>query len=187
MTTSNSTIIKLAKKINYNLANNFELTATKDFSFVPVNMQTNSATGEEVFFVAVCKDSDQTKIKNYVAKFINNNVNFIKLSTQDFEILFETFSKKYCEMFGGTIPKTASANEDTLIIDDNDSISISDEQLNLGDSIDIIDEDMENADSIVEADEKTSNYSVFDSFDSDVYITPYNVVTVIWKTARLAQ
>ena len=63
MAMDNSTITKLAKKINYDLANNFDLLTTKKLSFVPVNMQTNATTGEEVFFVAVCKDSNQTKIK----------------------------------------------------------------------------------------------------------------------------
>ena len=87
MSMDNNTIIKLIKKINFDLANNFDLSATKELSFVPINMQKNIATDEDVFFVAVCKDSNQTKIKEYIAKSINNTVNFIKMSNNDFKIL----------------------------------------------------------------------------------------------------
>ena len=46
MAMDNSTIVKLIKKINFDLVDKFELTVTKELSFVPVNMQKNMATGE---------------------------------------------------------------------------------------------------------------------------------------------
>ena len=45
----NSLITKLIKKINFDLADKFELSKAKELSFVPVNMQKDVTTGEEVF------------------------------------------------------------------------------------------------------------------------------------------
>lgn len=133
MAMDNSTITKLIKKINYDLANKFDLSVTKELSFVPVNLQTNSATKEEVFFVAVCKNSDQTKIKKYINKFIENEVSFIKMSAQDFNVLYETFAKKYSQLYNVPLPEESHTNNDSILID-NDDIIISDEELNIDDN-----------------------------------------------------
>ena len=54
----------ILKSVNYNLADNFELEIARKLSFVPVDIKKNTATGEENFFVAICKNSDQVKIKH---------------------------------------------------------------------------------------------------------------------------
>lgn len=135
MAMDNSTITKLAKKINYDLAVNFELTQTKELFFVPVNMQTNTATGEDVFFVAVCKKSNQAKIKELIAKSIQNNVNFIRMSEQDFNTLYGSFSQRFSQLYNVELP-----NEEEVIKkeDDDDILKISDEEIFLEEDIDII-------------------------------------------------
>ena len=139
MAIDNSTITKLIKKINFDLANNFDLSATKELSFVPVNMQKNTSTGEDVFFVAVCKDSNQTKIKEYIASIIPNTVSFIKMSTQDFETLYNTFIEKYSTLYGKSLPQTDSliqnANKADILLD-SDELLITDENLALDGDID---------------------------------------------------
>ncbi|MBQ4645763.1 MAG: Flp pilus assembly complex ATPase component TadA [Candidatus Gastranaerophilales bacterium] len=155
----NSTITKLIKKINFDLANHFELSATKELSFVPVNMQKNITTGEDVFFVAVCKNSDQTKIKDYVSKYISNSVSFIKMSPQDFNTLYDTFLKRFSEIHGGQLPPSLKTNiEDTIDLDNDDDLNILDEDLEIEDEI--------SGDNIFAEDSKESNESD-SAFDSD--------------------
>ena len=120
MSMDNNTIIKLIKKINFDLANNFDLSATKELSFVPINMQKNIATNEDVFFVAVCKNSNQTKIKEYIAKSIDNTVNFIKMSNNDFKTLYDTFLEKYSTLYGKTLPEEYNSSVSEIFdIDEN--------------------------------------------------------------------
>ena len=94
----NNTINKLINKINFDLANSFELSVIKELSFVPVSTQKNAANGKEVFFVAICKDSNQIKIKEYASKVIDNEVNFIKMSDEDFALLFDSFVERFKEL-----------------------------------------------------------------------------------------
>ncbi len=140
----NSTITKLIKKINFDLANNFELSVTKELSFVPINMQKNTTTGEDVFFVAVCKDSDQSAIKKYIAKSIKNTVNFIKMSPNDFNVLYDTFLKKFSEFHGGELPPALKQSmDDNLIdLDDEKDIDLIDEDLNIDEDIDSSDDNI---------------------------------------------
>ncbi len=156
MAMDNSTIIKLIKKINFDLVDKFDLTVTKELSFVPVNMQKNMATGDDVFFVAVCKNSDQTKIKNCIAEVINNDVNFIKMSTKDFEVLYDTFLNKYSQMHGGVLPAGLRENNEP------DAIEIADDDIALDDDFADISLDEDNSDSSSDLD---SNEEQFDDID----------------------
>jgi len=156
MAMDNSTIVKLIKKINFDLVDKFDLTVTKELSFVPVNMQKNMATGEDVFFVAVCKNSDQTKIKNCIAEVINNDVNFIKMSTKDFEILYDTFLNKYSQMHEGVLPAGLRDSNEP------DSIEIADDEIALDDDFADISLDEEGSDSSSDLD---SNEEQFDDID----------------------
>lgn len=156
MAMDNSTIVKLIKKINFDLVDKFDLTVTKELSFVPVNMQKNMATGEDVFFVAVCKNSDQTKIKNCIAEVINNDVNFIKMSTKDFEILYDTFLNKYSQMHEGVLPAGLRDSKEP------DSIEIADDEIALDDDFADISLDEEGSDSSSDLD---SNEEQFDDID----------------------
>ena len=140
----NSTITKLIKKINFDLANNFELSVTKELSFVPISMQKNTATGEDVFFVAICKNSDQIKIKEYIAKSINNTVSFIKMSPNDFGILYDTFLKKFSEFHGGELPPAIKSNVESNLIDldEDENLDITDEELSIDEDFDITNDNM---------------------------------------------
>ena len=156
MAMDNSTIVKLIKKINFDLVDKFDLTVTKELSFVPVNMQKNMATGEDVFFVAVCKNSDQTKIKSCIAEVINNDVNFIKMSTKDFEILYDTFLNKYSQMHEGVLPAGLRDSKEP------DSIEIADDEIALDDDFADISLDEDGSDSSSDLD---SNEEQFDDID----------------------
>lgn len=136
MSMDNSTITKLIKKINFDLAHKFELSATKELSFVPINLQKNSATNEDVFFVAICKDSDQTKIKKFIANYIDNNVSFIKMSNNDFGILYDSFLSEFSEKFGEELPQNSKSDLDmidTIDIDNNEELNILDDDLTIED------------------------------------------------------
>lgn len=149
MAMDNSTIIKLIKKINFDLVDKFDLTATKELSFVPVNMQKNIATGEEIFFVAVCKNSDQTKIKSHVSAVVNNNVDFIKMSTKDFDVLYEAFLNKYSELHDGHLPEGLGlkASSDKMdIVDDEIILDDEVEDISLDTDDDLVDNEVDAVD-----------------------------------------
>ena len=85
---TNDLLDKLIKKINFEYANNFELAIAKEYSFVPINVQGES------FFVAVSPDADKEKIIEYVKSIVDKKVEFIFLSKQNFDILFDGFFKE---------------------------------------------------------------------------------------------
>ena len=165
----NSTITKLIKKIDFDLANNFELSVTKELSFVPISMQKNTATGEDVFFVAVCKNSDQTKIKEYIAKSINNTVNFIKMSPNDFGILYDTFLKKFSEYHGGELPPVIKNNVESNLIDldDDTTLDITDEDLSIDEDFDITDDNILSSEEEYDDDDDDD-----DEYDNEIETLP---------------
>ena len=165
----NSTITKLIKKIDFDLANNFELSVTKELSFVPISMQKNTATGEDVFFVAVCKNSDQTKIKEYIAKSINNTVNFIKMSPNDFSILYDTFLKKFSEFHGGELPPAIKNNVESNLIDldDDTTLDITDEDLSIDEDFDITDDNILSSEEEYDDDDDDD-----DEYDNEIETLP---------------
>ena len=85
---TNDLLDKLIKKINFEHANNFELAVAKEYSFVPINVQGDS------FFVAVSPDADKEKIIEYIKPIVDKKVEFIFLSKQNFDTLFEGFFKE---------------------------------------------------------------------------------------------
>ncbi len=100
----NNLITKLINKINFNMADKFELSVAKELSFVPVNIQNN------VFFVAIYSSSDKTKIKEYVSTVVDNKLEFIYLTKDNFELLFNTFLKKFSAKFGKIEPDSFLQN-----------------------------------------------------------------------------
>lgn len=147
MAMDNNIINKLIKKIDYDLASEFELSITKDLCFVPVSNQTNAKTGEEAFFIAVCKDSDLNKIKDYTKTIVLNEISFIKLSQEDFNYLYDMFSKKYCELFVSDdldtdfVDSNFDDDDDEIeSIDENEDLELDDddsEEISKNDKIDI--------------------------------------------------
>ena len=85
----NNLITKLIKKINFNLADKFELSVAKELAFVPVNMQ------NDVFFIAVYSSSSKEEITKYVSEIMPNKVEFIYLTKENFDLLFDAFLKKF--------------------------------------------------------------------------------------------
>ena len=144
---TNDLLDKLIKKINFEHANNFELAVAKEYSFVPINVQGDS------FFVAVSPDADKEKIIEYIKPIVDKKVEFIFLSKQNFDTLFEGFLKKFSSTFGSVLSDETANNpfgdvafeaqdssrkepgEDTVVheIDDDDQLNFYDED----DSIDI--------------------------------------------------
>lgn len=144
---TNDLLDKLIKKINFEHANNFELAVAKEYSFVPINVQGDS------FFVAVSPDADKEKIIEYIKPIVDKKVEFIFLSKQNFDTLFEGFLKKFSSTFGSVLSDETANNpfgdvafeaqdssrkepkDDTVVheIDDDDELNFYDED----DSIDI--------------------------------------------------
>lgn len=94
---TNDLLDKLIKKINFEHANNFELAVAKEYSFVPINVQGDS------FFVAVSPDADKEKIIEYVKPIVDKKIEFIFLSKQNFDTLFDAFLKKFSSRFGSVL------------------------------------------------------------------------------------
>ena len=160
---TNDLLDKLIKKINFEHANNFELAVAKEYSFVPINVQGDS------FFVAVSPDADKEKIIEYIKPIVDKKVEFIFLSKQNFDTLFEGFLKKFSSTFGSVlsdatadnpfgevafeakeqknsrdIPQSVESDDDDLIIDDSLDISDDADTLELSeDSIDLDDDEDE--------------------------------------------
>ena len=160
---TNDLLDKLIKKINFEHANNFELAVAKEYSFVPINVQGDS------FFVAVSPDADKEKIIEYIKPIVDKKVEFIFLSKQNFDTLFEGFLKKFSSTFGSVlsdatadnpfgevafeakeqknsrdIPRPVESDNDDLIIDDSFDISDDGDTLELSeDSIDLDDDEDE--------------------------------------------
>ena len=144
---TNDLLDKLIKKINFEHANKFELAVAKEYSFVPINVQGAS------FFVAVSPDADKEKIIEYIKPIVDKKVEFIFLSKQNFDTLFEGFLKKFSSTFGSVLSDETANNpfgdvafeaqdssrkepkDDTVVheIDDDDELNFYDED----DSIDI--------------------------------------------------
>lgn len=101
---SNDLLDKLIKKINFEHANNFELAVAKEYSFVPINVQGDS------FFVAVSPDADKERIIEYIKPIVDKKIEFIFLSKQNFDTLFEGFLKKFSSTFGSVLSEETAEN-----------------------------------------------------------------------------
>ncbi len=162
---------QLIRNINYELADKFELSVAKELSFVPIDIQNN------VLFVVIQTASGETKdssvdsaqtsgidrIKQYINGIVPNQIQFIRLEKNNFNMLFDVFLKKYVEKFGGTLPQDSEedlSSEDNLDL----SLDIDDEDLNIEDDDDsdvLLDEDNAEESSI----EKTTTAEIDDIFE----------------------
>lgn len=174
----NSTIAKLVKQINFDLADKFELSKAEELSFVPINLQ------KDTFFIAVSKESDRSKIKEYSKTVISNDVAFISVQDDNFKTLFDAFVAQFAQKHGDSalsVLKRHKNNEEELDIsseeddleldiqdDSSETLSIdgSDDDIGIDDTVsenDVQDED--DSDSDLFDDEKDSD----DSDDSDIF------------------
>jgi len=152
----NNLITKLIKKINFDLADKFELSVAKDLSFVPVNMQ------NDVFFIAVYSNSNKEKIVSYVSKIIENKIEFIYLTKDNFEQLFNAFLKKFSAKYGGAISaSTEEIVDGTLNFAADDADDDFDDELDINDDADdelTIDDDIDDFDDVKNQDKDDSLY-----------------------------
>ena len=123
---NNAIITKISNKINFDLAKKLDLAVVRDMSFVPVNMQ------NDVFFIAISTKSNKEEIIKYVNSKIENKLEFIYLTKDNFDLLFANFLKKQAQNLGLPV-------EDYSLPEDEDSI-----ELTSDDSLDVdLDEDVE--------------------------------------------
>lgn len=164
----NSLISRLIKKINFDLADKFELSVAKDLSFVPINMQ------NDVFFVAIHSKSNKAEITKYVNSILNNKLEFIYLNKDKFDMLFDAFLKKFSAKYGTTLPSEEPSKEDKddvdyysgdleldedFNLDDQEDLDISDEVDS--DSLDIVDD----SDDVDSSDDGDIDADFDDNFD----------------------
>ncbi len=161
----NNIITKLIKKINFNLADKFELSKAEELAFVPVNMQKDINSGKDVFFVAVYSNSNEDKIKTYIKSIIDNEVKFIFLTKNNFDLLFNAFLKKFSAKYGGAITaSTKEIVEGTLNFKTDDTKDIDDDDLDIDDDDDFeIDDD-------ISLDDESKDDLEDDSADDDLYL-----------------
>ena len=158
----NSIITKLIGKINFDLADKFELSVAEELSFVPVNMQNN------VFFIAVYSNSNKEKITKYVNNIIDNKIEFIYLTEDNFAQLFDAFLKKFSAKYGIAIKNPVRQDEDDSFgfdSEDFNNIDENDDELIIDENDDelIIDEN----DELDESESKDADLYLDDSDDSD--------------------
>ena len=165
---TNDLLDKLIKKINFEHANNFELAVAKEYSFVPINTQGDS------FFVAVSPDADKEKIIEYIKPKKKKKVEFIFLSKQNFDTLFEGFLKKFSSTYGSVLSEKTASNpfgdvafenkepmvsvresreqthdssrivEDELDLSDDDTLNLSDEAIDITSDVSDFDKLLQN-------------------------------------------
>ena len=157
----NSIINKLIRKINFELADKFELSEAQELSFVPVNMQ------NDVFFIAVYSSSNKDKIIDYVSKIIDNKIEFIYLTKDNFDLLFNAFLKKFSQNHGQVDMSLLHVkDDDDDFVDDDD-----DDFLNISSDNDIdLDEDnvsLDFSDGADEDDDKADEIDADLDFDND--------------------
>lgn len=124
----NNLITKLIKKINFDIAKQIDILQTNKLLFVPVNTQ------NDVLFVAIYSASKKEEIKSYLSNVLENNIEFIYLTKDNFDALFNSFSKTYIERFGETIEQVSDeAKEQNTLQDNNEEadLEISDSDLDL--------------------------------------------------------
>ncbi len=169
----NNIITKLISKINFDLADKFELSVAEELSFVPVNMQ------NDVFFIAIYSNSNKDKILQYVNKIIKNKIEFIYLTQDNFEQLFDAFLKQFSAKYGVSIKNPIKHQDDSLEFDPEDfeDINDGDDELTIDDSEDdlIIDED---------SDEDLNNS---ETKDEDLYFDDSDEIEEIDENNNLPQ
>ncbi|MBQ7286437.1 MAG: Flp pilus assembly complex ATPase component TadA, partial [Candidatus Gastranaerophilales bacterium] len=179
---------KIFKSINFDLADKFELEYARKLSFIPVSVKKNAATGEEVFFVAICKDTDQVKVKHFIAKSLPNPVSFIKMSTIEFAHLFDAFLKKYTETHGVTLsaPSKQEESEETIEIKDEESIDIEDEKIEIDDE-DSDDDDEEEIDDSDDEEDEVEEEDEEDEDDDDDHEDETSLVNTMPSAQKKSQ
>ncbi len=170
---------QLIRNINFELADKFELSVAKELSFVPIDIQNNvlfvvihAASGEienAQASDASSKLSGKDRIKQYVNSVIPNDIQFICLAKNGFDMLFDVFLKKYVEKYGGSLPQDNTEESDLSDNDSSDiSLDIDDDELNIEDDDDDSDDilaDEDDNDIETSLSEKVASDEIDDIFE----------------------
>lgn len=108
---NNAIITKLTNKINFDLVSKLDVKTIKELSFVPVNVQNN------VFFIAISTKSQKDKIIEYVGDKIEYKLEFIYLTKDNFDLLFDSFLKEASRRFGVQYEDEEPSKDDDAQID----------------------------------------------------------------------
>ncbi len=126
---NNAIITKLTNKINFDLVKKLDIETVKELSFVPVNMQNG------VYFIAISTKSEKEKITNYLSDKIENKLEFIYLTKDNFDLLFVSFLKEASKRLGIPYQEVDEETDDDqvdLLADDEYSLD-TDEEIELVD------------------------------------------------------
>jgi|GEM_PF-245088 len=94
---SSEITLKLIKRVNFEYAKKFDLARTKELSFVPVSVKSNT------FFAAVPQAVNKAAIKEYIKSILNLETEFIFLTTESFAELFELYEKEFNKVTGAKV------------------------------------------------------------------------------------
>lgn len=86
---SSEITLKLIKRVNFEYAKKFDLARTRELSFVPVSVKSNT------FFTAIPQTANKAAIKEYVKDVLGFETEFIFLTAEGFEELFELYEKEF--------------------------------------------------------------------------------------------
>ena len=161
----NSIVPRLIKKIDLDIAAKFNLSDTKTYSFVPVGIDRG------VLFVAIYNMSNKDKIISVASKVVENNVNFITLSKDQFEIIYDQFAQMHCTKTGVQYNKFsmsfAAKNRNQKKEEDSDDLDLGDfdEDINIDDD-DIDDMSISDDDTDDSQDDTSDDESLYMDDDS---------------------
>ncbi len=95
---SSEITLKLIKRVNFEYAKKFDLTRTKELSFVPVSVKSNT------FFAAVPQAVNKAAIKEYIKTILNLETEFIFLTAESFAELYELYEQEFNKVTGAQTP-----------------------------------------------------------------------------------
>ncbi len=142
---NNTIIAKLTHKINFEVALKLDLETVKQLSFVPVNVQ------NDVFFIAISTNSKKDEIIKYVNEKIENKLEFIYLTKDNFDILFASFVKEMSNRLGIPYVEDKVSDDEVIDLSSEEDYSLDvdlDDDIELGDDEhDSSSDDIESVDS----------------------------------------
>lgn len=150
---NNAIITKLINKINFDLSSNLDLDTVKELSFVPVNVQNN------VFFVAISTKSNKDEISKYLANKIENKLEFIYLTKDNFDLLFISYLKEASKRLGIVFEENGptKADDDQIDLSSDDDYSL---DIDSDEEIELVDDDSDKDDSDIDGSNSVSNNKI---------------------------
>ena len=123
----NDIVKKLTMKINVEAAKKFDVNVARELSFIPIDEHGS------IFYCAIYSNSQKDKISDYVLSVVNQKVEYIYLTKENFDILFSTFEKIISESSANKAASSSAQNTSSdevvevqpdLIINDDINLDI---------------------------------------------------------------